>query len=119
MSQQSGAVSWEASMRASNSARDGPSDKEVRGVLSCERKALRAHLPSPALSHAAFDYHSSLCLTLVFSPIPKPSSLVSWSQICLLNSIAVFETVRSYQLKIKSLVEVTLLHRMLAFKFYI
>ena len=32
-------------------------------------------------------------------PIPKPSSLVSWSQICLLNSIAVFETVRSYQLK--------------------
>ena len=30
---------------------------------------------------------------------PKPSSLVSWSQICLLNSIAVFETVRSYQLK--------------------
>ena len=31
--------------------------------------------------------------------IPKPSSLVSWSHICLLNSIAVFETVRSYQFK--------------------
>ena len=34
-----------------------------------------------------------------FNPIPKPSSLASWPQICLLNSIAVFETVRSYQLK--------------------
>ena len=29
-----------------------------------------------------------------FNPIPKPSSLVSWSQICLLNFIAAFETVR-------------------------
>ena len=41
----------------------------------------------------------SLCLALVSSPILKPSSLASWSQVCLLNSIAVFETVRSYQLK--------------------
>ena len=46
-----------------------------------------------------FPHWSSLCLTLLFNPIPKPSSLVSWSQICLLNSIAVFETVRSYKLK--------------------
>ena len=30
---------------------------------------------------------------------PRPTALVSWSQICLLNSIAVCETVRSYQLK--------------------
>ena len=58
-----------------------------------------ASLPSPAVSHAAFDFHTSL--TLVFNPIPKPSSLVSWSQICLLNSIAVIETGRPYQLKNK------------------
>ena len=61
-----------------------------------------ALLPSPALSHAAFDFHTSLTFFILdtcFNPIPKPSSIVSWSQICLLNSIAVFETVRSYQLK--------------------
>ena len=64
-------------------------------VALCTKPAL---LPSPDLSHAAFDFQTSLtflCLILVFNPTPKPSSLVSWSQICLLNSIAVFETVRS------------------------
>ena len=57
--------------------------------------------PSPALSHAAFDFHTSLTfftLDTCFNPIPKPS-LVSWLQICLLNSIVVFETVRSYHKK--------------------
>ena len=33
--------------------------------------------------------------------IPKPTGLVSWSQIFLLNFIAVFETVKYYQLKNK------------------
>ena len=33
---------------------------------------------------------------VIGASFPKPSSLVSWSQICLLNSIAVFDTVRSY-----------------------
>ena len=53
----------------------------------------------PALSLAAFDFHTSLTFIILYpcvNPIPKTSSLVSWSQIFLLNSIAVFETGRSY-----------------------
>ena len=55
-----------------------------------------------SIQHAAFDFRTSLTFFMFdtcFNPIPKPSSLVSWSQIRLLNSIAVFEAVRSYQLK--------------------
>ena len=54
----------------------------------------------PAPTHAAFDYRISLIFFLLdpcFNQIPKPTGLVSWSQICLLNSIAVFETVRPWQ----------------------
>ena len=60
--------------------------------LLCFLLLLYRMLPSISI-----HLYLSLCLTLVFNPIPKPSSLVSWSQICLLNSIAVFETMRSYQ----------------------
>ena len=51
-------------------------------------------------TNAAFDFHISLVFFLpytCFNRIPKPTGLVSWSQICLLNSMAAFETVRSYQ----------------------
>ena len=53
-------------------------------------------LPSITISLTFF------LLDTCFNPIPKPSSLVSWSQICLLNYIDVFGTVRSYQLKDKN-----------------
>ena len=58
-------------------------------------------LVKSASTHAAFDNHISLIsfqLDTCFSQILKPTGLVSWSQICLLSSIAVFETVRSYQI---------------------
>ena len=54
----------------------------------------------PGSAHVAFDSRVSVIvfyLTLV--PIKCQSPMVSWSQICLLDYIAVFETVRSYELK--------------------
>ena len=62
-----------------------------RKNLLCFLFLLYRMLPSITISLTFF------LLDTCFSPIPKPSSLVSWSQICLSNSIAVFETVRSYQ----------------------
>ena len=59
-------------------------------------------LPSAALSHATFDFHTSLTFFMsdtCFQSNTETSSLVSWSQICLLISIAVFETVRFYKKK--------------------
>ena len=51
----------------------------------------------PASTYAAFDYRISLFFQLdtFVNQIPKPTGLVSRSQIYLLNSIAVFETVMS------------------------
>ena len=62
----------------------------VRPLL-CFISLIYRILPSNTISSTFF------LLDTCFNPIPKPSSHVSWSQICLLNSIAVFEKVRSYQ----------------------
>ena len=53
--------------------------------------ALLSYWESRTLDFANLNFKA------LFRDLPKPSSLVSWSQICLLNFIAVFETVRSYQ----------------------
>ena len=76
------------------------------------RQELDAHvgvvvvLPAPLTFHEHTrreinirDVRSIFLQDTSFNQITAPTGLVSWSQICLLNSIAVFETVRSYQLK--------------------
>ena len=65
-------------------------------------------------THPFFSCHNACCLRLPFvslrrlsffvlytccNQIPNPVGLVSWSQLCLLNSIAVFKTVVPHQLK--------------------
>ena len=80
------------------------------GYLRKDRTHPRSVLRSPLEWQHAFSCFNACCLwwpyifwfffllDTCFSQIPKPTGLVSWSQICLLNSIPVFETVRSYQL---------------------
>ena len=51
----------------------------------------------PASTHGAFDYH--ICLMFFLLETCFNQMLVSWSQVCLLIPIAVFETVRSYPFK--------------------
>ena len=71
-------------------------DIHERLLTSFRSYLLYRMLPSITISLTFF------LLDTCFNPISKPSSVVSWSQISLLNSIAVFETVRSYQLNKKT-----------------
>ena len=96
--------SWNIDMGQNTVKRASPllAPTPYEGVV--ENTLSRILLVAIAHKHAAFDFHTSWTFFLLdtcFNPIPKPSSPVSLSQICLLNSIAVFETVRSYQLKKK------------------
>ena len=65
--------------------------------ISCFDQPSRKSLSELFVAGCCHYIFNFLYTWRLFNQIPKPTGLVSWSQICLLNSFAVFKKVRFYQ----------------------